>query len=168
MANLIARQHLIAVLLMTVGRYIRIYWSDVKGASYVPVGYTPILRASGQRFGCNMIPAITPLGGMLKRNSTPPVCVVPTIVAAASYTVPNVVNMMAMVAGASWRRCYNASGPLRPGIPLIEQHMIEEAVLQPLQQRFTRFIPNDVMALPNQPFGDGRVNRRLIIGQKDC
>jgi len=37
-------------------------------------------------------------------------------------------------------------------------------VLVSLQQRFTGFIPNDVMALPSQPFGDGRSNRR---GHKD-
>ena len=44
-----------------------IYWGDemgvrsdhVTGTSYAPVGQTPVIRATGQRFGCNMISAIT-------------------------------------------------------------------------------------------------------------
>ena len=44
-----------------------IYWGDemglrsdhVTGTSYAPVGQTPVVRATGQRFGCNMISAIT-------------------------------------------------------------------------------------------------------------
>lgn len=47
-----------------------IYWGDemglrsdhVAGTSYAPVGQTPIVRATGQRFGCNMISAITNRG----------------------------------------------------------------------------------------------------------
>ncbi len=47
-----------------------IYWGDemglrsdhVTGTSYAPVGQTPIVRATGQRFGCNMISAITNRG----------------------------------------------------------------------------------------------------------
>jgi hypothetical protein len=47
-----------------------IYWGDemglrsdhVRGTSYSPVGQTPVIRASGQRFGCNMISAITNKG----------------------------------------------------------------------------------------------------------
>ena len=44
-----------------------IYWGDemglrsdhVSGTSYAPLGQTPVVRATGQRFGCNMISAIT-------------------------------------------------------------------------------------------------------------
>ena len=47
-----------------------IYWGDemglrsdhVAGTSYAPMGQTPIIRAAGQRFGCNMILAITNRG----------------------------------------------------------------------------------------------------------
>jgi len=47
-----------------------IYWGDemglrsdhVTGTSYVPIGRTPVVRATGQRFGCNMISAITNKG----------------------------------------------------------------------------------------------------------
>jgi transposase len=47
-----------------------IYWGDemglrsdhVAGTSYAPLGHTPIIRATGQRFGCNMISAITNRG----------------------------------------------------------------------------------------------------------
>jgi transposase len=47
-----------------------IYWGDemglrsdhVTGTSYAPVGQTPVVRATGQRFGCNMISAITNRG----------------------------------------------------------------------------------------------------------
>jgi transposase len=47
-----------------------IYWGDemglrsdhVAGTSYALVGHTPIVRATGQRFGCNMISAITNRG----------------------------------------------------------------------------------------------------------
>lgn len=47
-----------------------IYWGDemglrsdhVAGTSYAPMGQTPIIRATGQRFGCNMISAITNRG----------------------------------------------------------------------------------------------------------
>lgn len=47
-----------------------IYWGDemglrsdhVTGTSYAPVGETPVVRATGQRFGCNMISAITNKG----------------------------------------------------------------------------------------------------------
>ncbi len=47
-----------------------IYWGDemglrsdhVAGTSYAPVGQTPVIRATGQRFGCNMISAITNKG----------------------------------------------------------------------------------------------------------
>jgi len=31
---------------------------NVTGTSYAPVGQTPVVRATGQRFGCNMISAI--------------------------------------------------------------------------------------------------------------
>ena len=49
-----------------------IYWGDemglrsdhVTGTSYAPVGHTPVVRATGQRFGCNMISAITNKGGL--------------------------------------------------------------------------------------------------------
>jgi transposase len=49
-----------------------IYWGDemglrsdhVTGTSYAPVGRTPIVRATGQRFGCNMISAITNKGAL--------------------------------------------------------------------------------------------------------
>jgi transposase len=49
-----------------------IYWSDemglrsdhVTGTSYAPVGHTPVIRATGQRFGCNMISAITNKGAL--------------------------------------------------------------------------------------------------------
>ena len=47
-----------------------IYWGDemglrsdhVAGTSYAPMGQTPITRATGQRFGCNIISAITNRG----------------------------------------------------------------------------------------------------------
>ena len=49
-----------------------IYWGDemglrsdhVVGTSFAPVGHTPIVRATGQRFGCNMISAITNRGAL--------------------------------------------------------------------------------------------------------
>jgi len=49
-----------------------IYWGDemglrsdhVTGTSYAPLGQTPIVRATGQRFGCNMISAITNRGAL--------------------------------------------------------------------------------------------------------
>lgn len=49
-----------------------IYWGDemglrsdhVTGTSFAPVGQTPLVRATGQRFGCNMISAITNKGAM--------------------------------------------------------------------------------------------------------
>jgi transposase len=49
-----------------------IYWGDemglrsdhVTGTSYAPVGHTPVIRATGQRFGCNMISAITNKGAL--------------------------------------------------------------------------------------------------------
>ena len=47
-----------------------IYWGDemglrsdhVAGTSHAPMGQTPIIRATGKRFGCNMISAITNRG----------------------------------------------------------------------------------------------------------
>lgn len=36
----------------------------VAGTSYAPLGQTPVIRATGQRFGCNMISAITNRGGL--------------------------------------------------------------------------------------------------------
>jgi transposase len=52
-----------------------IYWGDemglrsdhVAGTSYAPLGQTPIVRATGQRFGCNMISAITNRGHLAFR-----------------------------------------------------------------------------------------------------
>lgn len=49
-----------------------IYWGDemglrsdhVTGTSYAPIGQTPVIRATGQRFGCNMISAITNKGAL--------------------------------------------------------------------------------------------------------
>ena len=49
-----------------------IYWGDemgvrsdhVTGTSYAPVGQTPVIRTTGQRFGCNMISAITNKGAL--------------------------------------------------------------------------------------------------------
>ncbi len=49
-----------------------IYWGDemglrsdhVTGTSYAPVGHTPVIRATGQRFGCNMISTITNKGAL--------------------------------------------------------------------------------------------------------
>jgi transposase len=49
-----------------------IYWGDemglrsdhVTGTSYAPIGQTPVVRATGQRFGCNMISAITNKGAL--------------------------------------------------------------------------------------------------------
>jgi transposase len=49
-----------------------IYWGDemglrsdhVAGTSYAPLGQTPVVRATGQRFGCNMISAITNKGAL--------------------------------------------------------------------------------------------------------
>ena len=49
-----------------------IYWGNemglrsdhVAGTSYAPLGQTAVIRATGQRFGCNMISAITNRGGL--------------------------------------------------------------------------------------------------------
>ena len=49
-----------------------LYWGDemglrsdhVTGRSYAPVGQTPVTQATGQRFGCNMISAITNKGAL--------------------------------------------------------------------------------------------------------
>jgi len=49
-----------------------IYWADemglrsdhISGTCFAPVGQTPVVRATGQRFGCNMISAITNRGGL--------------------------------------------------------------------------------------------------------
>jgi len=49
-----------------------IYWGDemglrsdhISGTSYAPVGQTPVVRATGRRFGCNMISAITNRGAL--------------------------------------------------------------------------------------------------------
>lgn len=49
-----------------------IYWGDemglrsdhVSGTCFAPVGQTPVVRATGQRFGCNMISAITNRGAL--------------------------------------------------------------------------------------------------------
>lgn len=49
-----------------------IYWGDEMGVrsdhgtgtSYAPVGQTPVIRATGQRFGCHMISAITNKGAL--------------------------------------------------------------------------------------------------------
>ena len=49
-----------------------LYWGDemglrsdhVTGRSYAPMGRTPVIRATGQRFGCNMISAITNKGAL--------------------------------------------------------------------------------------------------------
>jgi len=51
---------------------VKIYWGDemglrsdhVAGTRFAPVGQTPVVRATGQRFGCNMISAITNRGAM--------------------------------------------------------------------------------------------------------
>ena len=50
----------------------QIYWGDemgvrsdhVAGTSFAPIGKTPVVRATGQRFGCNMISSITNRGAM--------------------------------------------------------------------------------------------------------
>jgi transposase len=52
-----------------------IYWGDemgvrsdhVTGTSYAPRGQTPVVRATGQRFGCNLISAITNQGAVAFR-----------------------------------------------------------------------------------------------------
>jgi transposase len=52
-----------------------IYWGDemglrsdhVTGTSYAPRGRTPVVRATGQRFGCNLISAITNQGAVAFR-----------------------------------------------------------------------------------------------------
>ena len=52
-----------------------IYWGDemglrsdhVTGTSYAKVGQTPVIRATGQRFGCSMISAITNRGHLVFR-----------------------------------------------------------------------------------------------------
>ena len=49
-----------------------IYWGDemglrsdhVSGTCFAPLGQTPVVRATGQRFGCNMISAITNRGAL--------------------------------------------------------------------------------------------------------
>ena len=49
-----------------------IYWGDemglrsdhVSGTCFAPMGQTPVVRATGQRFGCNMISAITNRGAL--------------------------------------------------------------------------------------------------------
>jgi transposase len=50
----------------------QIYWGDemglrsdhVAGTSFAPAGQTPVVRATGQRFGCNMVSAITNRGAL--------------------------------------------------------------------------------------------------------
>lgn len=50
----------------------QIYWGDemglrsdhVAGTSFAPAGQTPVVRATGKRFGCNMISALTNRGAM--------------------------------------------------------------------------------------------------------
>jgi len=63
-----------------------LYWEDemglrsdhVPGRSYAPVGQTPITRATGQRFGCNMISAMTNKGSWCFRAvSCTGLCAVP-------------------------------------------------------------------------------------------
>lgn len=52
-----------------------LYWGDemglrsdhVTGTSYAPKGETPVIRATGQRFGCSMISAITNRGHLVFR-----------------------------------------------------------------------------------------------------
>jgi len=52
-----------------------VYWADemgvrsdhVTGTSYAPAGQTPTVRATGQRFGCNLISAITNRGAVAFR-----------------------------------------------------------------------------------------------------
>ena len=39
----------------------------VAGASYAPAGQTSVVRATGQRFGCNVISAITNKGAVAFR-----------------------------------------------------------------------------------------------------
>lgn len=49
-----------------------IYWGDemglrsdhISGTCFAPLGQTPVVRATGQRFGCNMISAITNRGAL--------------------------------------------------------------------------------------------------------
>ena len=49
-----------------------IYWGDemglrsdhISGTCFAPMGQTPVVRATGQRFGCNMISAITNRGAL--------------------------------------------------------------------------------------------------------
>uniref|UniRef100_UPI003F49218F transposase n=1 Tax=Cupriavidus necator TaxID=106590 RepID=UPI003F49218F len=49
-----------------------IYWGDemglrsdhVSGTSFAPTGQTPVVRATGKRFGCYMISAITNHGAL--------------------------------------------------------------------------------------------------------
>lgn len=69
--------------------------------------------------------------------------------------------------GASWRTCFNASSLLKTWHLHIKEYRVRKVVLKPIQQRFTGFIPNHVMALPSQPFSNGRANRLLIVGHKD-
>ena len=50
----------------------KIYWGDemglrsdpISGTCFAPLGKTPVVRATGQRFGCNMISAITNRGAL--------------------------------------------------------------------------------------------------------
>ena len=65
----------------------RIYWGDQMGVrsddqtgrSYAPKGKTPVVAGTGQRFGCNMMSAITNRGDLafmlFKKRFTAPVCV---------------------------------------------------------------------------------------------
>ena len=65
----------------------RIYWGDQMGVRsddqggrcYAPKGKTPVVAGTGQRFGCNMMSAITNRGDLafmiFKRRFTAPVCV---------------------------------------------------------------------------------------------
>lgn len=54
------------------GEKATIYWGDemglrsdhVSGTCFAPMGQTPVVRATGQRFGCNMISAITNRGAL--------------------------------------------------------------------------------------------------------
>jgi hypothetical protein len=44
---------------------------------------------------------------------------------------------------------------------------VRKVVLRPLQQLFAEFIPNHMMVLPSQRFGNVRASRLLIVGHKD-
>jgi len=63
--------------------------------------------------------------------------------------------------------CFKATGPLRTEHLYIEQHKPRRGCVEVPPAALTAFIPNGVMSLVGQPFGDRGQNQQLIVGHKD-